>query len=504
MQRLESESELLDVTTTGITTPSILPANGHANGGTANGSAKTSADGRKKSGKNGRSAPTSSTPTDPAAAAAFFREHNIRVTDPLAGGNSASASELQQPVLQFSQLPALDPTSPSRASPSPFATFDAPTPIQSAAWPYALAGRDVVGVAETGSGKTLAFGVPLVRGVLGLGQSAKAEGKKDSRHKRVAENVVRAVVLSPTRELAMQTHASLSALAAPLGLRCVCIYGGSPKHEQLAALQKQPAGDMVVVATPGRLRDFLDGGDVSLARASFAVLDEADRMLDKGFEDEVRFILSKCPPSSRPASEKKDGADAGRQTLMFTATWPPSVRDLAATFMVDPVRVTIGKSGGPEAANGDGADGDGMGGDNGVEGQLQANVRIEQRVEVVDPRGKEQRLLSILREHTAGSKKNDRVLVFCLYKKEATRVEGFLRARGGFKVASIHGDLRQEQRTRSLDAFRSGASNVLVATDVAARGLDIPEVKLVLNVTVGGDTLHRVVGAEADETSSFP
>jgi ATP-dependent RNA helicase DBP3 len=195
----------------------------------------------------------------------------------------------------------------------------------------------------------------------------------------------------------------------------------------------------------------------------FAVLDEADRMLDKGFEDDINLILGSCPPREK------------RQTLMFTATWPISVQGLAEGFMVDPIRVTIGnrtRAGGDENGVGNGS----------VE--LQANIRIEQKVEVVDPRGKEQRLLELLKDAQKGSAKDDRILVFCLYKKEAMRVEQFLERRG-MRVASIHGDLRQEQRTRSLEAFKSGTTTVLVATDVAARGLDIPEVKLVINVTVG-------------------
>jgi len=199
------------------------------------------------------------------------------------------------------------------------------------------------------------------------------------------------------------------------------------------------------------------------------VLDEADRMLDKGFEEDIKLILGSCPPREK------------RQTLMFTATWPMSVRGLAEGFMVDPVKVTIGNRtrAGDENGNGSGST------------ELQANSRIEQKVEVVDPRGKEQRLLELLTEAQKGSAKNDRILVFCLYKKEAVRVEQFLERRG-IRVASIHGDLRQDQRTRSLEAFKSGSTTVLVATDVAARGLDIPEVKLVINVTVC--TKPRILG----------
>ncbi|KAL2133668.1 hypothetical protein VTI74DRAFT_1946 [Chaetomium olivicolor] len=350
--------------------------------------------------------------------------------------------------MQFSHLPTS-----TLLSKNPFATFTSPTPIQAASWPFSLSGRDVIGIAETGSGKTMAFSLPCVESL------ASTPRPKHSKKEKTA--YARAVVVSPTRELAMQTHAAMSSLASLVGLSAVCLYGGASKDEQRALLRRNNGAD-IIVATPGRLKDFLAEGCVSLSDVMFAVLDEADRMLDKGFEDDIKLILGSCPPREK------------RQTLMFTATWPTSVRGLAEGFMVDPVKVTIGnrtRAGGDENGEGNGT----------VE--LQANSRIEQKVEVVDPRGKEQRLLELLRDAQKGSAKNDRILVFCLYKKEAVRVEQFLQKRG-IRVASIHGDLRQDQRTRSLEAFKAGTTTVLVATDVAARGLDIPEVKLVINVTV--------------------
>jgi ATP-dependent RNA helicase DBP3 len=371
----------------------------------------------------------------------FLKEKEIAVSDP-------SGTKLR-PVLLFSHLPTSD-----LLSKKPFGSYTAPTPIQSASWPFALSGRDVIGIAETGSGKTMAFSLPCIESL--------ASSPKPTHAKFDRTAYARAVVVSPTRELAMQTYAAMSSLAAHVGLSAVCLYGGEPKDEQRALLQKNSGAD-IIVATPGRLKDFLSEGCVSLSEVMFAVLDEADRMLDKGFEDDIKLILGSCPPREK------------RQTLMFTATWPISVQGLAEGFMVDPIRVTIGnrtRAGGDENGVGNGS----------VE--LQANIRIEQKVEVVDPRGKEQRLLELLKDAQKGSAKDDRILVFCLYKKEAMRVEQFLERRG-MRVASIHGDLRQEQRTRSLEAFKSGTTTVLVATDVAARGLDIPEVKLVINVTVG-------------------
>ncbi|KAF2147182.1 uncharacterized protein K452DRAFT_261457 [Aplosporella prunicola CBS 121167] len=363
---------------------------------------------------------------------AFLTKNMITLTDPL------NTTAKYRPIISFEHLSITDD-----ALRAPFKTFTAPTPIQAAAWPSLFAGRDVVGVAETGSGKTLAFGVPCVRYITSL---PKKERKG-----------VKAVIVSPTRELAAQIHEQLVKLAGPYGLEVTCIYGGVPKDDQRVQLKRAS----IVVATPGRLNDLIDEGSADISSAGYVVLDEADRMLDKGFEDAIRKIIS----STRPMGQ--------RQTLMFTATWPQSVRELASTFMTSPVRVNIGDN---------------------PTGELRANTRISQTVEVVEPRNKEYRLLQLLKENLAGAKKNDRILVFCLYKKEATRIEGFIRSKG-FSVAGIHGDLGQSQRTASLDAFKKGQVNLLVATDVAARGLDIPEVKVVLNVTfplTAEDYVHRI------------
>lgn len=361
----------------------------------------------------------------------FLTDNFISITDP------QSSTLTFRPILNFDYLPISDP-----AQRAPFKTFKAPTPIQAAAWPYLLAGRDVIGVAETGSGKTMAFAVPCVRHILSLPAKQRNKG-------------ARAVIVSPTRELAMQSYEQIMLLAKVSGLQAVCVYGGVPKDEQRKSLRTAD----IVVATPGRLNDLIQEGCADLSRAKYVVLDEADRMLDKGFEEEIRKIIKTT------ATE--------RQTLMFTATWPESVRELASTFMKTPLKIAIGDN---------------------PTGDLRANTRIEQRVEVVDPRGKEFRLLQLLKQYQSGAQKDDRILVFALYKKEATRVEGFIRSKG-FRVAGIHGDLSQEQRTRSLDAFKTGSTPILVATDVAARGLDIPAVKLVINCTFPltvEDYVHRI------------
>lgn len=363
----------------------------------------------------------------------FLSTNFIKITDPI-------SPNILRPILHFSQLPR------SSTKTSPFTNFKSPTPIQAAAWPFILSGRDVVGVAETGSGKTLAFGVPCVRSIATVSRSQKSSP------------CTKAVIVSPTRELAVQIHEQISKLASAVGLYSVCIYGGVPKDQQRQAL---PTAH-IIVATPGRLNDLISEGAADLSGVTYLVLDEADRMLDTGFELDIRKIID-CTPST-----------GTRQTLMFTATWPPSVRTLASSFMRDPIHIGIGR-------------------DN-PEGALRANTSITQRVEVVDPYDKEQRLLQLIKEHQSGSSANDRILVFCLYKKEATRVEGFLRTRG-LRVAGIHGDLSQERRSASLDSFKNGECPLLVATDVASRGLDIPAVKLVLNVTFPltvEDYVHRI------------
>ncbi|KAL8805929.1 MAG: hypothetical protein Q9223_005021 [Gallowayella weberi] len=364
----------------------------------------------------------------------FLSSKFITVKDP-------STRNPLRPITKFSYLP-------KSSHSTTFSTFKAPTPVQASTWPFLLAGRDVVGVAETGSGKTLAFGIPCIRSV-----------SSNSSHKQ-SETPARAVIISPTRELAVQIHTQIEALCTPSNkIHSVCVYGGVPKDPQRLALSTAH----IIVATPGRLLDLIEEGSANLAEVRYLVLDEADRMLEKGFENEIRKIVATIPSTAK-----------GRQTLMFTATWPESVRELAATFMTEPVHIHIGE--------------------NNADGELRANTRIEQRVKVIDPRAKETRMLQIIKEHQSGKSKSDRILVFCLYKKEATRVENFLRSKGS-RVAGIHGDLSQERRMAALEGFKSGECPLLVATDVAARGLDIPAVKLVLNVTFPltvEDYVHRI------------
>jgi ATP-dependent RNA helicase DBP3 len=346
------------------------------------------------------------------------------------------AKEPLRPLTSFKYLPV---TEDQRA---PFKNFTTPTPIQAGAWPHLFAFKDVIGVAETGSGKTLAFGVPTVSR---LSQQSAKDRKS-----------IKACIVSPTRELACQIHDELAKLSKPYNIKIAVVYGGVPKDAQRVQLN----GANIVVATPGRLNDYIQEGSIDLSKVEHMILDEADRMLDKGFEQEIRKIISTTPTT-------------GKQTVMFTATWPPSVRDLAATFMKNPVKVAVGDN---------------------PTGELRANTRITQEVEVMEQHDKQNRLIELLKQYQSGKNKDDRILVFCLYKKEATRIEEFI-ARRGFKVGGIHGDLPQHKRTESLEHFKRGDVPILVATDVAARGLDIPNVKLVINVTfplTAEDYVHRI------------
>lgn len=363
----------------------------------------------------------------------FFADNSIKITD------SLPDRPFLRPITSFSFLPP-----GNQELYAPLEGFTSPTAIQSTTWPLLFAGRDVIGIAETGSGKTLAFGIPCLKRVLDL--------KKFKSKQKPCRPV--AVIISPTRELAMQIFDQFVKFAGKLDVKVACIFGGVSKDEQREALKSTP----VVVATPGRLKDLQNDDSLDLSRVKYLVLDEADRMLDKGFEQDIKDIVSSMPVSKR-------------QTVMFTATWPPSVRKLASTFMASPVTVAIG--GDPSA-------------------DPRANTRIKQVVEVIKPNEKEQRLVRILDNSQRGNP--DKVLAFCLYKKEAMRVERLLRAKG-FKVAGIHGDLSQQERFKSLEAFKSGSATVLVATDVAARGLDIPHVKLVVNFTFPltvEDYVHRI------------
>jgi len=334
--------------------------------------------------------------------------------------------------------------------------FKKPSPIQAQSWPILMhKKRDVVGIAETGSGKTLAFGIPALSLMV---KSRPASGRR----------LPGMLVLSPTRELAMQVEVVLREYGAVLGMRSLVLYGGVPKYTQTSELRK---GNIdCLVATPGRLKDLINEGSCNLSKVQHLVLDEADRMLDMGFEEDVKYIISHCMP-------KEDG----RQTAMFSATWPAAIQEIALNYMIDPVRLYVGF--------------EGISGSNGedmIDDAVSANKRVTQTIEVIEDRARESRMKAILRQFTA--KKKQKILIFALYKKEAERLEYNLQ-RDGFDVCSIHGNKHQAARTKALSDFKDGTCQLMVGTDVAARGLDIPNVELVLNYTFPltiEDYVHRI------------
>ncbi|KAJ3681321.1 hypothetical protein LUZ60_015810 [Juncus effusus] len=315
------------------------------------------------------------------------------------------------------------------------AGFTSPTPIQAQTWPVASQGRDIVAIAKTGSGKTLGYLIP-----------AFLHLKKARTNSLMGPSVL---VLAPTRELATQIQDEAMKFGRSSRISCTCLYGGAPKGPQLKELER---GADIVVATPGRLNDIIDMGRVSLRQVSFLVLDEADRMLDMGFEPQIRRVVSDLPPR--------------RQTLMYTATWPKDVRKIAGDLLRNPVQVNIGNV-----------------------DELAANKSITQYVEMVPQMEKQRRLEQILRNQERGSK----VIIFCATKRMCDQLaRGIGRA---FGAVAIHGDKSQPERDHVLQQFRDGRAPILVATDVAARGLDIKDIRVVINYDFPNgveDYVHRI------------
>ncbi|NLT26640.1 MAG: DEAD/DEAH box helicase, partial [Microbacteriaceae bacterium] len=307
-----------------------------------------------------------------------------------------------------------------------------PFPIQQETIPLALRGQDIIGQAKTGTGKTLGFGLPLLQR-LGLDP----------------EPGVQALVVTPTRELAAQVYEDLELAASARSTVVVPIYGGKAYEEQIEQIK---AGAQVIVATPGRLIDLMNQRVLSLAKVKEIVLDEADRMLDLGFLPDVEKIFAKLP--------------AVRHTMLFSATMPGPILTLARRFMSSPVHIRV-------------TDPD--------EGVLQSN--IAHHVYRAHPLDKDEMIARILQAEGRG-----KTVVFMRTKRAAAKLVEELRDRG-FKAAAVHGDMNQEQRERSMANFRAGRSDVLIATDVAARGIDVDDVTHVINHTIPEDEkayLHRV------------
>jgi ATP-dependent RNA helicase RhlE len=314
------------------------------------------------------------------------------------------------------------------------AGFAAPTPIQAQAIAPQMAGRDILGVAQTGTGKTAAFGLPILHALLAL------QG-------RPAPRTCRALILAPTRELAVQIEASFRAFAGGARLTTLLILGGLSRAGQMRAAAR---GVDVVVATPGRLTDLLDEGAIRLDETRFVVLDEADRMLDMGFIKPVRRIVAALHPR--------------RQSALFSATMPPDVAALAEGFLRDPVRVAVAP-------------------------QSTTIERVEQRVELIAAGDKRSRLAALMRAPGV-----ERAIVFARTKRGADRVAENL-VKDGIAAEVIHGNKAQNARQRALNLFRAGQTRVLVATDIVARGIDVPGVTHVVNYDLPDEPesyVHRI------------
>src|SRR5256885_10577901 len=325
--------------------------------------------------------------------------------------------------MQFSELGLSEKSLATLAR----AGFEAPTPVQAQAIPPALEGKDVIGCAATGTGKTLAFVLPILE---------RLEGKHGTR----------ALVLAPTRELALQIGAEMERFGHGRKVRSAVVIGGVGMSPQTQAFRE---GVEVIIDTPGRLNDHLDHRTARLDHIEVLVLDEADRMLDMGFLPQLRRILQHLPRK--------------RQSLLFSATMAGEVAKFSRESLQDPVRVDIVKSGATAE-------------------------RAEQQVFLVGEEEKTALLLALLEQDDLST------LVFTRTKRRADRVSKAL-ARAGHKVSVIHGDRSQSQRDHALDGFREGSSRVLVATDIAARGIDVAEIGHVVNFDlphVPEDYVHRV------------
>ncbi|MCU0641338.1 MAG: DEAD/DEAH box helicase [Candidatus Margulisbacteria bacterium] len=304
--------------------------------------------------------------------------------------------------------------------------FVTPTPIQAKAIPTAIEGKDLIGVAQTGTGKTLAFGVPMIQRLAGL------RGK--------------GLVLAPTRELALQIDDALRPFVNSANIRTAVLIGGASMHLQVQALRRQPR---IIVATPGRLNDHLEQRTVNLSDVNILVLDEADRMLDMGFAPQISRIVRHIPPD--------------RQTLLFSATMPSSIINLARSYMKLPVQVEVAPAG-------------------------TAAENVTQEVFFIRKEDKP-KLLGKMLEQYRGT-----VLIFSRTKRGASRIARGLKGMG-HNAAEIHSDRSLAQRKEALQGFKTGKYRILVATDIAARGIDVTGIELVVNYDLPDDAenyVHRI------------
>ncbi len=342
--------------------------------------------------------------------------------------NASSASFFNYNILLFTDLQLIKPILDALTKEG----YEKPTPIQQQAIPSVLEGKDLLGTAQTGTGKTAAFAIPILQNL----------SQKNSKN-----NQIKALILTPTRELAIQIEESFHAYGKFLNMRTLVIFGGVKQGAQEQSLRK---GVDILVATPGRLLDFIGQGIISLKNLEIFVLDEADRMLDMGFVHDVKRIVKLLP--------------AKRQTLFFSATFPKEIAELANSMLTNPVKVSVA----PVSSTAD---------------------TINQKVYFVDKDDKLDLLVHILEDHI-----KDSVLVFSRTKHGADKIARKLH-KHHISAEAIHGNKSQNARQNALSNFKSGKTRVLVATDIAARGIDIDDLKYVLNFElsdVSETYVHRI------------
>jgi ATP-dependent RNA helicase DDX5/DBP2 len=373
-----------------------------------------------------------------ARAAAYCVTHSVRITAP-------AGFAVPAPIETFEALPF----APKVLALCTASGYAAPTVTQAVSWPLALTGSNIVSVAKTGSGKTLGFLLPVLHAMArGGGGGGGAAGRGPA-----------LLVVAPTRELACQIEVDASKFGRALGFRATCVYGGAPKGPQCRAVRE---GLDIVIGTPGRIQDLVEMRVLVLEGVRFLVLDEADRMLDMGFEESIRAIVG------RTSKE--------RQTLLFSATWPRQVQRLANEFCPSAVQVSLGDT-----------------------ETLVANPDIKQIVEVVGGAdAKVARLRAVFTELYMKEGKvvedHGKTIVFVKFKANCGRIAQDLWD-AGFAVNTLNGDMEQRERDKVIADFRSSKLRVLVATDVAARGLSVSDVTLVVNFDMAGtveDYVHRI------------
>ncbi|KDO33612.1 hypothetical protein SPRG_01601 [Saprolegnia parasitica CBS 223.65] len=395
---------------------------------------------------------TASTP----AGAAWRAEHSITIHGPTAD------YACPDPVLTFDDTPFSSEIKACFTR----AGYTSPTPTQAQSWPIALTKQDMISVAKTGSGKTVGFLLPSFYHI--------SKNTKPTRDPRI-------LVLAPTRELATQIEAEVKKFSrAKPFVRSACIYGGAPKYMQIRQIE---IGVDCLVATPGRLNDLLELKKVNLRSIEILVLDEADRMLDMGFEPQIRKIIAEIPTQ--------------RQTLLFSATWPKAIQKLAREFLTNPVQVEMGDI-----------------------NMLQANKDIVQNVIMCDESEKHVKLAELMDKVVKMENPDNKdltqhvkTIVFFRTKRTCDQFANHY-WNDGFAVGALHGDKEQHQRTLTMNQFKMGTINLLFATDVAARGLDVKDVGVVINYDMPGgqngieDYVHRIgrtgrAGAKGQAFSLF-